>query len=308
MKHLIVLGIMIISVIGSAGPPTNQPYLLILGIAQDGGYPHIGCERDCCSRYWKGESERRHPTSFALVDPVTHQKWLFEATPDITHQLHKLEEMVPGGELIDGIFLTHGHIGHYTGLMHLGKESLNSKNIPVYAMPRMKEYLTNNGPWSQLVNDKNIVLRPLMADSTINLNDRLAVTPFLVPHRDEFTETVGYHIAGLARSIIFIPDIDKWEKWNRDIKDMILDCNVALLDGSFYDGTELPHRDMNEIPHPFIVESLESFKTMQYPDKQKIHFIHFNHTNPLLNKNDPKYKKLIDDGYNIAAEGQILKL
>ena len=40
-----------------------------------------------------------------------------------------------------GIFLTHAHIGHYSGLIHLGKEALGAKGISVYAMPKMSFFL-----------------------------------------------------------------------------------------------------------------------------------------------------------------------
>ena len=124
-------------------------------------------------------------------------------------------------ETPDGIFLTHAHIGHYTGLMYLGKEAMNSSNVPVYAMPRMKTFLEENGPWSQLAKAQNIALQEMQADSSISLTANLTVTPILVPHRDEFSETVGYIISGPAKKALFIPDIDKWEKWDLDIIQMI---------------------------------------------------------------------------------------
>jgi len=29
-------------------------------------------------------------------------------------------------------------MGHYTGLMHFGREVMGTNNLPVYAMPKMK--------------------------------------------------------------------------------------------------------------------------------------------------------------------------
>ena len=214
---------------------SDQPYIVVLGIAQDAGYPQIACEKECCQRVYANPSNKRLVSSIALVDPISNESWIFDATPDFTEQTKMLSKHLnEGKQLPDGIFLTHGHIGHYPGLMFLGKESLNAANMPVYAMPRMHRYLTGNGPWSQLVSLNNITLKPIQNDSTVVLNERIAVKPILVPHRDEFTETVGYIIQNKTKKALFIPDIDKWDKWDRNIVDYIKDVDIALLDATFF--------------------------------------------------------------------------
>ena len=134
--------------------PTQLPdkFLVVLGIAQDAGYPQIGCEKECCKAYWDGKEEKKYVTCLALVDRKAKQYWLFEATPDITHQLHTLQPylVTQPDYSPDGIFITHAHIGHYAGLMQLGREAMGAKNIPVWAMPRLDSFLRNNGPWSQI--------------------------------------------------------------------------------------------------------------------------------------------------------------
>ena len=209
---------------------------------------------------------------------------------------------------IDGIFLTHAHIGHYSGLIHLGHEVMGAKNIPVYAMPRMKNFLEKNGPWNQLVTKSNIQINSIYDDNVININDRVSVKPFLVPHRDEFSETVGFKIKGLSNSILFIPDIDKWNIWNKDIISEVNSNDYLLLDGTFFDGNELPGRDMSEIPHPFVSESINLFKGLPIKEKNKIHFIHFNHSNPLIWSTSNELNFLIKEGFNIAKQGQVIKL
>ena len=52
-------------------------------------------------------------------------------------------------------------MGHYSGLLFLGKEALGGQSVPVFALPRMRQFLRNNGPWEQLISEKNIALRPL---------------------------------------------------------------------------------------------------------------------------------------------------
>jgi pyrroloquinoline quinone biosynthesis protein B len=282
------------------------PFIVVLGIAQDAGYPQIGCDKDCCKKYWDKKIAKQKVSCLALFDPATNQKWMFDATPDLTEQLHEADKYQKGN--LSGIFLTHAHIGHYTGLMYLGKEALNAKEIPVYVMPRMYDYLEANGPWSQLVSLKNAELRKLKADSTIKLTDKISVTPILVPHRDEFSETVGYSIITGNKTVLFIPDIDKWQKWDRDIKQMVKQYDYLFLDGTFYKEGELPGRNMSEIPHPFVQETIDFFKELPAAEKQKVYFIHFNHTNPLIDKSSKEYKEVKSKGFNVAFEGMKISL
>ena len=281
-----------------------HPTLLVLGTIQDAGSPQVGCRKDCCKDLWQYPDPARKVVSLGLIDPSDHKKYLFEASPDMVSQLMYLNEFYPtSNTLPDGIFLTHAHIGHYTGLMYLGKEAINAQKIPVHAMPKMLEFLSHNGPWSQLVTNENILLTAIKNELIIELTDQLKITPILVPHRDEFSETVGYRIAGPMKSALFIPDIDKWSKWDHNIVEEIKKVDYAFLDATFYDGAELNNRDMSEIPHPFIAESIALFEQLPMEQKNKVHFIHFNHTNPVLNSSSEAYKNLISQGFHISKMG-----
>ncbi|MBX2877331.1 MAG: pyrroloquinoline quinone biosynthesis protein PqqB [Saprospiraceae bacterium] len=281
----------------------NGPYLVVLGIAQDAGYPQADCKKDCCRPVWAGEASGKMVSCVGLVDPTSDQAWMLDATPDFKDQLQALQEEAP----LAGIFLTHAHIGHYTGLMHLGREVMGAKEVPVYAMPKMAQFLTENGPWSQLVSLQNISLQPLKADSSFRLTQDLQIRPLLVPHRDEFSETVGYEIIGPAKKAIFIPDIDKWEKWDRDINTVVEQVDYALLDGSFYQEGEIPGRDMSQIPHPFVAETMARFDQLPVKERAKVHFIHLNHTNPLIWSADTR-TEVQEKHYRIAEEGMMLSL
>lgn len=285
---------------------SQSAFVLILGIAQDAGYPQANCEKEQCKKYWQGEEHPRYVSSIALVDPSSQSAWLFDATPDFKHQLQMLKIQAPESKL-RGIFLTHAHIGHYTGLMQLGHEVMGASDVAVYAMPKMTTFLQTNGPWSQLVDYGNILLQPLYADQAINLTSGLSVTPFLVPHRDEYSETVGYKIQYSGSSLLYIPDINKWEVWDRSIENEIKKVDFALLDGTFYDANELPGRNMSEIPHPFIQESLVRFSSLPLSEKKKVMFIHFNHTNPLI-LDSPEREYVEKLGYRVAKEGDKIKL
>jgi len=287
----------------------EAPYLFILGVAQDAGYPQVGCYQPHCMKGWEDPSQRRTATSLALIAPDRDLSFLFEATPHLPEQLYALQKEAPNTrDSLDGVFLTHAHIGHYAGLMHFGREAMNAQGLEVYAMPLMSEFLSNNGPWSQLVALGNIALMPLKDDHTVKLTSTLFVTPMLVPHRDEFSETVGYRIEGPNKSALFIPDINKWADWDTDIAALLKTVDYALLDATFFADGELGNRDMSQIPHPFVVESMALFADLPATERDKVWFIHFNHTNPLLEPESPESLTVLDSGYHIATEGLRLPL
>ena len=304
----IVLSFVIIAEVTSEpiDSTAKQPQIFVLGIAQDGGYPQAGCQKSCCKSAWENPELRRYVSCLAIVDPLSQQRWIIDATPDFKEQLRLLDQLFPVFQKpgISGIFLTHGHMGHYTGLTHLGKEAMGTKDIPVYAMPRMHNFLSNNGPWDQLISLNNIALHTMKADIPIILNDRIKITPILVPHRDEYSETVGFFIQGPNRSALYISDIDKWDKWDNPVEEFICKADIAYLDGTFYDNNEIPNRDMSEIPHPFIIESINRYQNLDASEKSKIHFIHLNHTNPALNAKSVAWKYIEDSGYQVAEQGQ----
>ena len=286
----------------------QRQYITVLGIAQDGGYPHIGCQKQCCINFYKGKNKRKSVVSLGLVDVDNQQKWIFEATPDMHTQLAELENNhIKTTTIIDGVFLTHAHIGHYTGLMYFGREAYGKKDIAVYVMPKMIDFLTNNGPWNQLIALQNIKLQALRNDTTLVLNNNLKVTPFLVPHRDEFSETVGYKIEGKNKAALFIPDIDKWNKWNKSIIDEVKNVDYAFLDATFLNQFEVK-RAMSEVPHPFIEETIQLFQNETFATKNKVIFIHFNHTNPALQKNSKARMKIEKLGFTFADEGMKIEL
>jgi pyrroloquinoline quinone biosynthesis protein B len=280
----------------------NSPYIVVLGNVQDAGSPQIDCKKACCIELFSKPDHTRKVVSLGLVDPLGQKKYLFEATPDIAEQLSYLNKSTkhPESDIPDGIFISHAHIGHYTGLMYLGKEAKGANNIPVYLMPRMKSFISNSGPWSQLVSDGNILVKDLNTDVAVSLGN-VSVECFKVPHRDEFSETVGFKIIGPSKTALFIPDIDKWSKWDKSIIDLIKTVDYAFLDATFYDGNEIKSRDISEIPHPFVIESMALFDSLDSTQKAKIIFTHLNHTNPLLNKTSEQYREVVSKGYNISS-------
>ena len=284
--------------------------LVVLGTIQDAGSPHIGCKKSCCINLSVAEAAVRQVSCLGIIDYDNEHTYLLDATPNLTAQLANLHTRANWdiGKSPSGIFLTHAHIGHYTGLMYFGREALGGDRVKTYAMPRMVEFLSTNGPWSQLVQLENISLNKLEEDQSVSLSNELKITPLGVPHRDEFSETVGFKIEGPQKSLLFIPDIDKWELWGRSILDEIRKVDYAFLDASFYNTVELGHRDPTEIPHPLVEESMALFDQLSEADRSKIYFIHLNHTNPLLNTISPEYAEMKRRGYQLAQFNSSLHL
>lgn len=284
----------------------DEPFVIVLGVAQDGGYPQAGCSKPCCAAAWEDAARARSVSCIAVVDPATSQRWMFDATPDFRAQLRRLDAVEPDERMpgLDGIFLTHAHIGHYTGLLHLGHEVIGAEAVPVWVMPRMRQFLETHGPWEQLVTMGNIVLHDLADGEPVQLNDRITVTPIRVPHREEYSEVVGFRIEGPARSVLFIPDIDKWTRWETPVEAVVATVDVAYLDGTFHDQDELPHRDMSEIPHPFVVESIMRFADEPAGERAKVRFIHLNHSNPALDPGSEARRAIERAGMRVAEEGE----
>jgi pyrroloquinoline quinone biosynthesis protein B len=269
--------------------------VVVIGIAQDGGIPQIGCTQKIC------RTTRHFVSSLALIDQTS--MFFIDATPDLREQYSELTKRYPNiakRNLFDGILLTHAHMGHYSGLLYLGKESISTKQVPVWCSSEMAEYLTRNQPWNLLVTNGNISLRIFESGKEFSMGS-FTITPIAVPHRKEFTDTHGFIIRNSQKSLLFIPDIDSWEPVHEKMIDLLSKTSYALLDGTFYSGNELPGRDMKLVPHPTIESSLAFFKTLP-PFQCKIYFTHLNHTNPLLDPTTVESAAFKKSTFGIAQE------
>jgi pyrroloquinoline quinone biosynthesis protein B len=301
---------------GAEAPLT--PFVVVLGTAQDGGIPHLGgtAAPDVAAR--RDASARRLVSSLLVVDPASRKRWLVDATPDVAAQLELADRVAPpsparrdrGGRprILDGIFLTHAHVGHYLGLAWFGREIYGADRLPVHGSRRMTEFLAKNGPWELMVRLGQLELSTLEPERAVELAPGLALTPFLVPHRDEYTDTFGFEIRGPNRSLLFIPDIDKWEKWTTRIEDRLAKVDFALLDATFYGDGELPGRSMAEVPHPFVVESIARFAKLPLAERRKVVFTHLNHSNPAALANSPERAAIEAEGMRVAVEGERIDL
>ncbi|MEM9706579.1 MAG: MBL fold metallo-hydrolase, partial [Pseudomonadota bacterium] len=193
------------------------------------------------------------------------------------------------------------------GLMFFGFESAGARGVPVYATKRFGKYLKKNGPWSQLVRLENIILKELKPREPVSLMSDIQITALPVPHRQEFSDVVGFRVNGPTKAALFLPDIDSWEDWdaeNTRIEDEIAAVDYALLDATFYANGEIPGRDMSGFPHPFVSTSMKRFEPLPGQEKSKVFFIHMNHTNPLLRPDAEERDVVQNAGYNIAERRQ----
>lgn len=288
-------------------PPAREcaVELVVLGAGQDAGAPQIGNARD--------DLPRLFPTSIAVIDHTDAKRFLFEATPAITPQVHALDRIAPpdpvtpGGLGLDGVFVTHAHIGHYLGLAQFGRESAGARGQRVFAMPRMARFLRANGPWSQLVELGNIEIMELADQRVQSLTARLDVRPFIVPHRDEYSETVGYLIRTPSGTAVFVPDLDSWEEWEAEggdtLEALLTRVEYAFIDATFYDDNELGGRDMSAIPHPRVKGTMERLAHLPASERAKVRFIHYNHTNPVRDPASEESAEVVLRGFHVARRG-----
>lgn len=281
--------------------PAPGPEAIVLGIAQDGGVPHAGCRQELCVSARRDPKLRGRVASLGLVDPAAGKRFLIEATPDFADQMEML------GGLPDAILLTHAHIGHYLGLAQLGREVLNARKVPVYATPRMARFLRENRPWSRLVETGNVEIREVAPGEEFALTPRLFATAILVPHRDEDSDTVAYLVRGPARKVLWLPDIDKWEKWDHHLADYLADpALTAFVDGTFFSADEIPGRSISDIPHPLVPETVAMLASVPSA-RGRVIFVHLNHTNRLL-WDAEAIRALETRGFSIARQGQTIPL
>lgn len=281
--------------------------LVVLGIAQDGGLPHVGCTKECC-RAARATGTTLGPASLGILDTETGRAVLVEATPAIESQLARFRRVTGTTEEprhpVDAVLLTHAHIGHYTGLIHFGREVASTRDLPVHTTARFARFLRKNGPWSQLVELDQVRLASFRTGDTFEPIPGLRVRAIEVPHRDEFSDTVAFRIEGSHRTVLFCPDIDRWTDEN--LAALLDGVDIAYLDATFYDGRELPGRDLSEIPHPPMVVTMERLAERARATPGALRFIHLNHTNPALR--DPAVRAEVRRrGFAVAEEGERLR-
>ena len=293
----------------------GELHALVLGTIQDAGLPQVGCYTERCDRGREllREGKGRFVSSLALVEPEAERFYLVDATPDITPQIDLIQEpafrrRASERRPFDGIFLTHAHIGHYTGLAVLGHEGLGIQDTPVYCTEAMAAFLASNVPWSYMVDQRRIVPTPLSLDTWHRIDEHLDVQLWKVPHRDEFADTVGFVFRGPSASLLFLPDINAWRLWDKDLAETVEGVDVALLDGSFWSMEEMPGRRVEDIPHPLITQTMDALQQVVDHEQSRVVLTHFNNSNPALDEGGPQQAEIARRGFEVAREGMLFEL
>jgi pyrroloquinoline quinone biosynthesis protein B len=313
VKRLVVVALGLAAAAAGAEAPAG-PFLRAVGTVQDGGLPHAGCTCDRCEIARRDPARKRHVASLALVLPAGKKVFLIDATPDLREQLDALADVrdAPAGRTdrapLDGVLLTHAHMGHYLGLAFLGYEAIHTSQVPVWGTPRMCSFLRANGPWSQLVEKEEIALRELADGATVEVGEGVRVTAVRAPHRDEFADTIGFRIAGPRHTVLYVPDTDSWLAWGDRLATALEGVDVAILDGTFFSGDELPGRDVTKIGHPLMTDTVERLGPRVAAGTLRVYFTHLNHSNPALEAASTAAKWLQEKGFAVLAEGEEIGL
>ncbi len=206
--------------------------------------------------------------------------------------------------LFETIFLTHAHMGHVAGLLQLGREAYAAAGQRVACSPAMARFLTGNEPWALLTRLGHLKIEPFATGAPVRLTDTLTLTPLAVPHRGEISDTHAFVVHGPHRSIFYLPDIDRWDAWDRKLEDVLATVDVAFLDGTFFDESELPGRKLEEIPHPLIRITLERLARLPARERAKVVFIHLNHSNAAADPASDARRRILAAGMRVGSEGQ----
>ncbi|WP_066391683.1 MBL fold metallo-hydrolase [Neobacillus mesonae] len=287
----------------------SDVFLNVLGTAQDAGLPHPNCYCKNCMEAIRNPKLRRLAAALAIVLPDEQAWHLIDASPDLKEQMVRLQlKYGLEGKLMESIFLTHAHLGHYPGLLFLGREAIGAKGIPVMAGKKMKLLLEEQAPWSQLTKLGNINVKEIQDGGMVRIAPSVTVTPIDVPHRNEFSETFAFWIEGPNKKVLYVPDIDRWHEWDKNLWTVCKDADICLLDGTFHSEKDLERigRDYREIPHPLMTETMDLLQDLT--GQTDIYFTHLNHSNPAIDLDLEVRLEIVARGFHIAEEEMEFRL
>ncbi len=281
---------------------SNVPLAVVLGIAQDGGVPHPGCDCQTCLTF-STTGNQLSPASIGVIDG--DELHLIDVSRDLNRQLRMLPKK---GCKVTDVWLTHGHLGHVDGIGLFGREAMGAKGIRIHASDSMMKLIEGTPRWKTMIDDGILIPCPFKGNMKIQTSQSLSITPVQVPHRDEWTDTHAFIIRGPSKSILHLPDHDTWKETlemvgMKTIHEWFhsLEVDTFLIDGTFWSSDELEHQ--KNVPHPPVLDTLQRLG-MKRDNAMDIRFIHLNHTNPLLNPESKETKHLKDSGWSLVNEGE----
>ena len=286
------------------------PTLTILGTAQDGGVPQAGCGCSNCNAAFENPERVRFPVSLGVMDNQGGMH-LIEATRALPEQLKIWADACRYDSPIrpNSVLLTHAHLGHIEGIGQFGKEAMGCRNLTLVASESV----------ASILQEKKLMTPFVIADfGSQNLpkfQQGGVVFDFIpVPHRDDTSDTHAILISGENKRVLFLPDLDDWEQTLKSVGYtnpnewfQSLGATHVLLDATFWNGEELSGRDMKDVPHPTVENSLVRLQEGGIGGPEII-LIHLNHTNPLNNPNSHQSRMVEDAGHSIGQRGLTIEL
>jgi len=210
----------------------------------------------------------------------------------------------------DSVCLTHAHLGHIDGLGQFGTEAMGMDGVPLFASSSVIGAIERRGvasPFECRAVEHGVGFQP-----SEGCGFEYALVP--VPHRAEESDTHAVVIRGPEDSVLFLPDHDDWSQTlgmhgADSIRDWFsgLGVGIALIDGTFWDASELPEREISQIPHPMIAETLDRLGERRQGDPE-IRFVHMNHSNPVLDEASEESGRVEALGWSVAEQCSVLRL
>ena len=289
---------------------SRAPTVTILGTAQDGGVPQAGCGCPNCNAAFENPERVRFPVSLGVIDNKGG-KHLIEATRALPEQLKIWADTCGYDNPIrpDTVLLTHAHLGHIEGIGQFGKEAMGCQNLTLVASESVISILQNKKLMAPFSNTD------FTSEESLKFEQGGIVFDFIpVPHRDDTSDTHAILVSGENKRVLFLPDHDDWGQTLKSVgytnpRDWFqsMGATHVLLDATFWNGEELPGRDMKDVPHPTVEDTLERIQESELEGPEII-FIHLNHTNP-LNKPNSKQSRMVEAaGCKIGHRGWSIEL
>lgn len=286
----------------------------VLGVAQDGGVPHLGCACPRCEAARADPQRRRYAASLLVrggghgpgdgSPPAAGERVLVDATPDVRWQVATLP---------DRVVLTHAHVGHVGGLPLFGREGGGARDLPVHCTPGLADVLRTSEPFRSLVERGHVVLRHFGDGDRISVGngtrhgDRPAdgdacghLVARAVEHRDELgTGTLSLRVEGPERSLYYVPDVDRL---TAPVREAVRDADVALVDATFWSPDEVA--GFGTVPHPTGRGLVDAFADVE----TEVHLTHLNHTNPLWDEDSEERERVREAGLGVVERGRTFGL
>lgn len=264
----------------------------VLGNTQDGGVPHLECSCDLCSKARENPEEAKHNASIMVKDSDEEDsfRYLIDATPDVRYQIT--------GEYLDGVFISHGHLGHITGLLQFGEEGCNKTDLPLYVSDKTENYIRKNDPFRLLIDKGNVEIMNFNDEDEVDIRGG-CIEAFEAKHNRVNTDTLSFMIHGEEKTLFYIADI---HEWTEKTLNLMQKADIAIVDGTFWNEEEIERYE--EVPHPVMKETMhlaEGWDT-------DIYFTHLNHTNPALREDTDERQEIQERGFGVVEEGMEFEL